>query len=248
MPKAYTKIVEDWPLPKSVKDVRVFLGKVSYYRRFISGFSEAAAPLTDLTKESDTNKEFVLSENAIQAFKALKEKLNKSPILAYSRFDSDKPFILDTDWSCDPGAIGGVLSQEQDGEERVIAYGAKKLNEAEKNYSSHKGELLAAIFFIRHWKYYLGYRPFVLRTDHEALKWIRGIEEPKGMILRWLETLANHEFTVEFRAGKKHGNADSLSRTEHGEPLDRRVVFDDHLAAIEVKEKMPALQMTTERK
>ena len=183
VPPAYTKIIQDWPLPTNVKEVRVFLGKVSYYRRFIADFSLLAAPLTDLTKLQEQD-EFVLDDQAKKAFEALKKKLGEAPILAYPRFHSGEPFILDTDWSCDPGAIGGVLSQKQDGEERVIAYGAKKLNEAEKNYSSHKGELLAAIFFIRHWKYYLGYQPFVLLTDQEALKWIRGIEEPKGMILR----------------------------------------------------------------
>ena len=85
----------------------------------------------------------------------------------------------------------------------------------EKNYSSNKGELLAIIFFINQWKYYLMGRTFILRTDHEAMKWIRTMNEPKGMILRWLELLSNYEFTVEFRKGKQHGNADALSRTKH---------------------------------
>ena len=231
VPKAYTKIVDDWPPPASVKDVRTFLGKVSYYRRFIPSFSSVAAPLSDLVKVKD-NEDFVLTDNALAAFETLKKKLSTSPILAYPKFDSDQPFIVDTDWSCDPGAIGGVLSQVQDGEERVIAYAAKKLNEAEKNYSSHKGELLAAIFFLRYWKYYLCHRPFVLRTDHEALKWIQRIEEPKGMILRWLETLSNYDFKVEFRKGKKHANADALSRVEHAELMEEEEIKDDFVAAV----------------
>ena len=60
---------------------------------------------------------------AVQAFRKLKQLLLTAPILAYPQFHG-KPFILDTDFSADPGAIGGVLSQEQDGQERVIAYGA----------------------------------------------------------------------------------------------------------------------------
>ena len=234
VPGEYTKIVRTWPVPSNIKEVRTFLGKVSYYRRFIKDFSRISSPLSELTKDEQTEKEFKWTPEAQTAFIQLKAALQKAPILAYPQFHSDKPFIVDTDWSGDPGAIGGVLSQEQDGEERVIAYGAKKLCQAEKNYSSNKGELLAAVFFIRYWKYYLSHRPFILRTDHEALKWIRSIEEPKNMILRWLTTLSNHDFTVQFRKGKQHGNADALSRTEHADFLNREEINDDHVAAIQV--------------
>ena len=236
IPPNYTKIVDEWPIPKTIRDVRTFLGKVSYYRRFIPRFSEIASPLTDLTKDPEREEEFEFNSQALSAFQQLKAALSSAQILAYPRFDSSEPFVVDTDWSGDPGAIGGVLSQVQDGEERVIAYGARKLNPAERAYSSHKGELLAAIFFMRHWKYYLQHRPFILRTDHEALKWIHSIEEPKGMIMRWLETLANYEFKVEFRRGKKHGNADALSRTEHAEPLELSGMMDQEIAALEENE------------
>ena len=241
VPKKYTEIVDEWPLPTNLKAVRTFLGKVSYYRKFMKDFSKIAAPLTELTK-TKTGAKFEVGHKAAEAFSQLKDLLRGAPVLAYPDFKSQQPFILDTDWSGDPGAIGGVLSQEQDGQERVIAYGAKKLKESEKNYSSHKGELLAAIHFIRHWKYFLCHRPFVLRTDHEALKWIRSIEAPKGMILRWLETLANHEFTVQFRRGKKHANADALSRTEHGKELKPEEHHDHWLASL-----IPALGSERER-
>ena len=146
VPDRYTKIIEVWPEPQTLRDVRTFLGKVSYYRRFIPGFSGEASALTDLTKKEDESKEFVVTAAALAAFHKLKNLLSSSHILAYPQFDSEQPFIVDTDWSGDPGAIGGVLSQQQDGEERVIAYGARKLNDAEKNYSSHKGELLLPFF------------------------------------------------------------------------------------------------------
>ena len=84
----------------------------------------------------------------------MKQKLMSAPILAYPQFHG-KPFILDTDFSVDPGAIGGVLSQEQDGQDRVIAYGARRLQPWERNYASTKGELLAVIFFLQYYKYYL---------------------------------------------------------------------------------------------
>ena len=81
----------------------------------------------------------------------MKQKLMSAPILAYPQFQGE-PFILDTDFSADPGAIGGVLSQEQDGQqERVIAYGTRLLLFRERSYASTKGELLAVIFFLQYY-------------------------------------------------------------------------------------------------
>ena len=136
-------------------------------------------------------------------------------MLAYPDFHSKEPFILDTDWSKDPGCIGAVLSQVQDGQERAICYGAYKLSGPATNYSSNKGELLAVIDFMRKWKYYLAYKPFILWTDHSALRWIKMMEMPKGMILRWLETLGNNNFVIQFRDGKDQFNADPLSHCNH---------------------------------
>ena len=70
--------------------------------------------------------------------------------MAYPRFDSDEPFVLDTDWSKDHQTIGAILSQRQEGFERVIAYGAKKLEKSKHNYSAHKGELWAVIYFVKY--------------------------------------------------------------------------------------------------
>lgn len=214
----YIKDVTEWPEPNTAATLRTFLGKISYYRKFIRHFSHLAAPLyTLLCKDvvPEKGQVLTLTKEAQNSFLKLRKALTEAPILAYPDFESEEPFILDTDWSHDPGAIGGVLSQVQQGHERVISYGARKLTKSERNYSSNKGEILAAIHFIRHWRYYFQHRPFVLRTDHIALKWLKTMDEPKGMTLRWLETLGNHEFTIQFRPGVKHGNADGMSRIEH---------------------------------
>ena len=157
------------------------------------------------------------------------------------------PFILDTDFSVDPGAIGGVLSQVQDGQERVIAYGARRLLPRERNYASTKGELLAVIFFLQYYKYYLLHRPFVLRTDNRALTWIRSLESPTGMILRWLEILASFDFTVQHRKGTLHGNADSLSRAPHASfptTEEEKVLVSDETAVVAAVQTPPGF--TTE--
>jgi hypothetical protein len=216
--KEYVKIIQTWPEPASPAEIRTFLGKMGYYRKFIEKFSHIAQPLAVYLKDlepKDKKKTITLSEEARMAFLSMKKKLQEAPILAYPDFSSKKPFILDTDWSFDHKCIGAVLSQEQNGKERVIAYAARKLRKSEINYSSHKGELLAALEYMKYWKHYLLNGPFILRTDHEALRWIKTMAEPKGMILRWLETLADFDFKVQYRKGTLHGNADALSRTDH---------------------------------
>ena len=220
----YVAIVRDWPEPTTISELRTFLGKVQYYRRFIRQFSKIAAPLYDLLsskakEEGKTDgKAIKVDAEARKAFQDLRQALVEAPILAHPDFHSEEPFILDTDWSKDPGAIGAVLSQKQDGIEKVICYGARKLTKAEQNYGSNKGELLAVIHFMKNWRYYLRHKPFILRTDHHAMKWIKTMEEPAGMIQRWLDTLSNFNFTVQFRPGEKHGNADALSRITHAPP------------------------------
>ena len=74
------------------------------------------------------------------------------------------------------------------------------------------------------WRYYLLGRKFKLRIDNSSLRWIKTLDPPKGIILRWLETLANYDFDVEHRPGKKHANADILSRIDHAkEPTQKEI-------------------------
>jgi hypothetical protein len=231
----YVKIVQDWPLPNTRGLTRSWLGKVGYYRRFIQNYSAIAKPMTDLTAQDGTNdkEEFQPSPEFKKSFEQLKHHLVKAPILAYPQFDSKEPFILDTDWSADNNAVGAVLSQKQDGIERVIAYGAKKLTKGQSGYSPTKGELAAVITFMRHWKYYLQYRRFLLRVDHASLQWVHTMETPTGMVRRWLDTLANFDFDVQHRPGKKHGNADALSRANHLGPPDSSVDMDEQIGSLE---------------
>ena len=211
---AYTDLVKKWPLPNTRQATRAFLGKIGYYRRFIKGFAGLAKPLTDkLGADGTLDKEtFVPSTDFKTSFLTLRKALTTAPILAYPQFHSDQPFILDTDWSQTNSAIGGVLSQKQDGLERVIAYGAHKLVAGQRNYPPTKGELFAIIYFTSYWRYYLQHRPFLIRTDHMSLKFLYNMEAPQGMVARWLHLLSSFQFTIQYRPGRSHGNADALSR------------------------------------
>lgn len=215
----YTRVVSTWPMPTTLTEARSFLGKVGYYRRFIQGYGKIAGPLIEATKEENLEgadgKTLKVTEEMKASHQALRRALCQAPILAYPRFNDEDLFIVDTDWSQEHRTIGAVLSQQQEGKERVIAYGAKKLSTSQANYPATKGELFAIIYFLRHWRYYLQWKRFILRTDHRALTWIRTMEAPSGMIARWLDTLANYDFEVRYRPGEKHGNADGLSRATH---------------------------------
>ena len=106
-----------------------------------------------------------------------------------------------------------VLSQEQDdGQERVIAYGSRVLSKAERRYCVMHRELLAVVYFLQHFRPYLLGRHFTLRSDHGSLTWLRNFKEPEGQLARWLEKLQKYDFTIVHQPGQRQSNADALSR------------------------------------
>jgi len=124
---AKIKAIKTWPTPKSVKDIKSFIGLASYYRRFVQGFSKIAKPLHKL---GEKGVKLVWTDEAQQAFDTLKEALTTAPVWAYPL--QGEPYFVDSDDS--DLAIGGVLSQVQNGHERVIAYMSQGLNKHERNY------------------------------------------------------------------------------------------------------------------
>jgi len=162
-----TLAVLEWPTPRCIKDVRAFLGLCSYYRRFVKGFADIAAPLHALTRKGCNT--FEWTPACVVAFELLKQALTSPPVLAMPN-DNDI-FCLDTDAS--NSALGAVLSQQQNGEERVVAYASRKLSRQEVNYCATRKELLAVVHFLKYFRHYLLGRHFTIRTDHAALQWLR---------------------------------------------------------------------------
>ena len=203
--KKKLEIVQNWPTPSNVSDVRSFLGFCSYYRRFVEGFAAIAKPLHKLTEK---NKKYDWSHECNEAFLKLKMCLTTAPVLAHPDFT--KPFILDTDAS--GTAIGAVLSQIQDDTEKVIAYGSRSLTKSERKYCVTRKELLAVVHFSKYYKNYLYGKKFKIRTDHSSLRWLLNFKNPEGQMARWLEVLFSYDMEIEHRPGVKHKNADFLSR------------------------------------
>ena len=197
--------IREWPVPRSVSDVRTFLGFAGYYRRFIAGFAMLSAPLTRLTEK---HRCFSWTDTEATAFNKLRECLSNTPVLAYPRFDVS--FCLKSDASAD--GLGAVLTQTYDDEERPVGFASRRMNPAEKKYSTTERELLAIIWGINHFRPYLYGKKFVIVTDHKPLTYLRSIKEPKGRQARWLHELSEYEFSVEHKSGCCHNDADALSR------------------------------------
>ena len=173
--------------------------------------------MTQLTRKEC---QFKWTTDCQYAFEKLRGLLVSPNIMAYP---SDKGnFILDTDAS--DFCIGAVLSQEQDGKERVIAYRSRTMLKAERNYCVTDKELLAVKHFIEYYKHYLLGRTFVVRSDHQALKWLFSLKDPSNRVARWIEILSAYSFAIEYRPGRQHGNADGMSRCLN--PRDCQCPYD----------------------
>ena len=220
--------IREWPTPKCVRDVRAFLGTAGYYRKFIRGFSELAAPLSELTK--DTVK-FEWAEAQREAFDRLKEAIAQGPVLILP--DPSLPFVVHTDAS--GFAVGAVLQQDQGKGLQPVAFLSKKMESAETRYPVHEQELLAIIQALTSWRHYLHGSKFVVRTDHKSLQFFQTQPMLSGRQARWKDVIANFDFDIEYVEGKANVVADGLSRrADHqvaalrtpgtlSEPADHRV-------------------------
>ncbi|GFV16328.1 retrovirus-related Pol polyprotein from transposon 412 [Trichonephila clavipes] len=197
--------VKNWKRPENLRELRSFLGLCTYYRKFVKGFSNIARPLHKLT---ENKQKFQWTKECEDSFLQLKEALTSSPILIYPQ--PDKPFILDTDASNE--SVGAVLSQEIDGQERVVAYWSKCLSKPERNYCVTRKKLLAIVKAIEHFHHYLYGQKFLLRTDHASLTWLMNFRNTEGQVARWIQRLNEYYFDIRHRKGSSHGNADALSR------------------------------------
>ena len=202
---AKVQLIKDWPAPRNLKELRGYLGLTGYYRRFVQDYSKIVLPLNKLMKK---NQPFIWTPECQAAFEQLKDKLQQPPILALPT--EEDVFILDTDAAMD--SIGCVLSQLQNGQERVIAYAGRSLSNNERNYCITRRELLAIVYFLKYFRQYLLGRTFIVRTDHAALSWLRKTPEPIGQNARWSALIEEYDFKVEHRPHERHRNADALSR------------------------------------
>ena len=224
--------VSKWSTPKTVYDVRSFLGFVGYYRRFIKNFSRITKPIREVitglenqSKRSAKKTYIEWSDAADVAFEHLKAMCVSTPILAYP--DYQLPFTLHTDSSTD--GLGAVLYQKQDGKLRVIAYASRSVSKAESNYPAHKLEFLALKWAVceKFHEYLYGSKSFEVFTDNNPLTCVLTSAKLDACGQRWVAKLANYNFSIKYRCGVSNTEADALSRIKWPEALSDNVDIEN---------------------
>ncbi|XP_062527581.1 uncharacterized protein LOC134199889 [Bombyx mori] len=202
---AKIRAVSEFPVPKCPKDVKSFLGLMSYYRKFIPEFSKTAKSLTSLLKKDTT---FTWNNEQQLAFETLKNRLISPPLLIYPDFT--KPFTL----TCDASnyAISAILSQGDPNRDKPIAYASRTLNKSEINYNVTEKELLAIMYGCKTFRPYLYGQKFKIITDHNPLKWLFNHKDPSSKMQRWRLKLEEYDYEITHKKGKLNSAADALSR------------------------------------
>ena len=235
--KAVTSLADK--KPTTVGEVRQLIGLLSYYRRFIPKFSVIASPLYELLQTSGnaphlsatkvrkkpskksngqlpSSTKISWEDKHQEALKELISYLVNPPLMAYP--DPSKPYILHTDAS--QLGLGAVLYQHQENKLRVIAYASRTLSPSEKSYHMHSGKLefLALKWaIVEQFRDYLYYSPpFLVYTDNNPLTYVLTTAKLNACALRWVGELADFKFTIHYKPGKSHRDADGFSRL----PLD----------------------------
>ena len=176
--------IHNWPRPKTVTDIRSFVGFMNYYRKFIKGYAKKPRPLHELTSGDNAkckSQQVDWNIRCNDSFEALKSICSECPVLSYA--DYTKPFVLHTDASTT--GLGVVLLQKQeDGKERVIAYASRTLNKSEQNYDAHKLEFLALKWAITdRFHVYLYGATFNVYTDNNPLTYILSTAKLEAMAI-----------------------------------------------------------------
>ena len=204
--------IKEWPIPKNAKELKTFISLCGYYRKFVSNFAEIVRPLELLCNEKARTKPLNWEDKHAISWNKLKELLCNAPILSFPQ--SHGVYILDTDAS--QKSVGAVLSQIQNGQEKVISYASHALSKHELEYCVTRRELLAVYKYVKYFQHYLLGKKFIIRTDHRALIWMLNWRKPNtSQYCSWKAELELYDFDIIHRKGEEHINADSMSRYPH---------------------------------
>ena len=197
---AKVQLVQSWPAPRNVPQLRSFVGLASHFRKFMRDFASLSAPLTALFRK---NAPWRWAQAEQVAFAAIKTALTTAPVLKLPDYDQEFTVVADASGV----SIGAVLLQG----DLPIAFDGRKLTDVEQKWSPTEQEMLAVVHHMHKWRPYLHERHFTVVTDHEPNVWFHSQSRLNPRQHRWYEALRSYDFTWQYRPGKLNV-ADPLSR------------------------------------
>jgi hypothetical protein len=210
------KDVLSWKTPQNVSDIRIFLGLIGYYRRFIEGFSKISKPMVELLAKGNTFEWTPMHEIR---FQELKKRLTMAPVLTMPNMK--KPFLI----YCDTSGQGLGCVLMQDG--HVVAYASRQLRKHEEKCATPDLELATVVHALKIWRHYIIGKRCEVYSDHKSLKYIFTQADLNLRQRRWLELIKDYDLGINYHPGKANVIADILSRRSHVNMLETRELLPE---------------------
>src|SRR5215813_9445220 len=217
--KAKIEVISKLPPPKTVREIRSFLGHAGFYRRFIKNFSVISRPLCNLLLKDAT---FEWTEDCQKSFEKIINLLTSASIM------KSPDWSLSFELMCDASdyAVGTVLGQRKEGKPYVIHYVSRTLNSAQMNYTTTEKELLTVIFALDKFRSYLIGSSTIVYSDHAAVRYLMSKQDAKPRLLRWILLLQEFNLTIKDKKGVENMVADHLSRLANESSIDTTPIND----------------------
>lgn len=195
------QVMVDWPTPKTIQELRGFLGLTGYYRKFVKHYGKISEPLTSFLRKDS----FKWDSIADSAFAKLKRAMSSIPVLALPDFQ--KLFVS---LECDASGIGIGTVLQQEG--HPLAFTSKDLSPLHQQMSAYDKEMMAIVHAVTKLRPYLIGRRFQIKTDHKSIKYI--LEQRVSSIeqQRWVSKLMGYDYEIIYKKGVENVVADALSR------------------------------------
>ena len=205
--------IQEWQQPKTVTQLRQFLGLANYLRKFIRNYAALANGLTRQTS-GERQKPIIWDQDALDSFDNLKKALSSEHVLVHPDL-SDNAGIFRVRVDASKIAEGGVLYQEQSGQNRVVGYASRVFTPTERNsYSNPERESHAILWALTHvWRHILLGRTFEVYSDHKPCLAMRGLTKlTNERMRRWADALSSFDYTAYYAKGETMKDCDALSR------------------------------------
>lgn len=241
--KSKINAVQEFPTPKSLHQVRQFLGLTGYFRQFVRNYAVIARPLTALIRK---NVPWHWEHAQEEAFRQLRDTLVSRPVLAL--FDPALP----TEVHCDASSLGlaGILLQlHPDDQLHSVAYFSRQTLDSEKKYHSYELETLAVVETLKKFRSYLLGIVFTVVTDCNSLKATHSKKHILPRIARWWMQLLEFTFNIKYRPGERMKHVDALSRNpmECEEKTDTGETSVEQIMRIEQADWVLTAQLTDDK-